>query len=104
MELKRRAKEVFYWKSATREVDFIVRSGLQIEEAIQVCWNLDHERTRKGETRALYSAMETFNLDKGIVITEDAEEMEEVGGKQIFFVPIWKWFLGEMVCKQECQR
>ena len=104
VELKRRAKEVFYWKSAAREVDFIVRSGLQIEEAIQVCWNLDHERTRKRETRALYSAMETFNLDKGIVITEDAEEMEEVGGKQIFFVPIWKWFLGEMVCKQECQR
>jgi len=28
------------------------------------------------------------------VITEDFEEMEEVSGKQIFFVPIWKWFLG----------
>jgi len=93
VELKRRAKEVFYWKSATGEVDFIVRTGLQIEEAIQVCWNLDSERTRKRETRALYSAMEAFNLDSGIVITEDMEDVEEVNGKQIFFVPIWKWFL-----------
>lgn len=93
VELKRRAKEVFYWKSAAREVDFIVRAGLQIEEAIQVCWNLDSERTRKRETRALYSAMEAFNLDSGIVITEDMEDVEEVNGKQIFFVPIWKWFL-----------
>ncbi|MCK5109342.1 MAG: ATP-binding protein [Methanosarcinales archaeon] len=93
VELKRRAKEVFYWKSAAREVDFVVRTGLRIEEAIQVCWNLDSERTRKRETRALYSAMEAFNLDSGIVITEDMEDVEEVNGKQIFFVPIWKWFL-----------
>ncbi len=93
VELKRRAKEVFYWKNATGEVDFIVRDGLQIEEAIQVCWNLDSEHTRKRETRALYSAMEAFNLDSGIVITEDMEDTEEVNGKQIFFVPIWKWFL-----------
>ena len=93
VELKRRAKEVFYWKSAAGEVDFIVRAGLQIEEAIQVCWNLDSEHTRKRETRALYSAMEAFNLDSGIVITEDMEDAEEVNGKQIFFVPIWKWFL-----------
>jgi len=93
VELKRRAKEVFYWKSAAGEVDFIVRTGLQIEETIQVCWNLDSERTRKRETRALYSAMEAFNLDSGIVITEDMEDAEEVNGKQIFFVPIWKWFL-----------
>lgn len=93
VELKRRAKEVFYWKSAAREVDFIVRTGLKIEEAIQVCWNLDSERTRKRETRALYSAMEAFNLDSGIVITEDMEDVEEMDGKQILFVPIWKWFL-----------
>jgi len=41
--------------------------------------------------------MEAFNLDSGIVITEDMEEVEEANGKQIFFVPIWKWFL----CRSE---
>lgn len=93
VELKRRKKEVFYWKSDAGEVDFIVKDGLQPEEAIQVCWNLEEERTRKREVKALYSAMEIFNLERGIVITEDMEDIEEADGKTIFFVPLWKWFL-----------
>jgi predicted AAA+ superfamily ATPase len=93
VELKRRKKEVYYWKSDAGEVDFIVKDGLQPEEAIQVCWNLEEERTRKREVKALYSAMEIFHLESGIVITEDTEDREEADGKTIFFVPLWKWFL-----------
>ena len=37
LELKRRNKEIYYWKSKKgKEVDFLIKKGLNIEEAIQV--------------------------------------------------------------------
>lgn len=93
IELKRRQEEVFYWKSNDGEVDFILKRGLKPAEAIQVCWNLDDESTRKREIKALLSALKEFDLDKGIVITEDTEATEDTGGKIILFIPIWKWLL-----------
>ncbi len=93
IELKRRGKEVFYWKSNEGEVDFILKHGLKPTEAIQVCWNLEDEGTRKREIKALQSALKEFNLDKGIVITEDTEVTEDTNGKKILFIPIWKWLL-----------
>lgn len=93
VELKRRKREVYYWKNNVGEVDFIIKEGLRPVEAIQVCWNLDEESTRKRETKALYSAMDEFDLDRGIIITEDTETVEEKDDKTIFFIPMWKWFL-----------
>lgn len=92
-ELKRRGKEVFYWKSKDGEVDFIVKEGFAPAEAIQVCWNPEEERTRKREIKALHGALEEFDLNEGIVITEDTEATEDIGGKKVLFMPIWKWLL-----------
>lgn len=92
-ELKRRGKEVFYWKGEDGEVDFVTKEGLKPAEAIQVCWNPEEERTRKRETKALYGAMKELKLNKGTVITEDTEATEDIDGKKIFFIPIWKWLL-----------
>jgi predicted AAA+ superfamily ATPase len=93
IELKRREKEVFYWKGNGGEVDFIVKEGLDVDEAIQVCWDPEDEHTRKRETKALYRAMEEFDLHRGIVVTEDYEMEEETAGRRIFFRPLWKWLL-----------
>ena len=95
VELKRHKQEVYYWKNNIGEVDFIVKEGLRPVETIQVCWNLDEERTKKREIRALCSAMKDLNLDRGIIITEDMQAVEEIDGKQIFFIPMWKWFLNQ---------
>ena len=97
VELKRHKQEVYYWKNNIGEVDFIVKDGLWPVEAIQVCWNLDDERTKKREVRALWSAMTEFDLNKGFIITEDTEGLEEIDGKQIYFIPMWKWFLNQKV-------
>ncbi|MCD4845979.1 MAG: DUF4143 domain-containing protein [Methanosarcinales archaeon] len=95
VELKRHKQEVYYWKNKIGEVDFIMKEGLRPVETIQVCWNLDEERTKKREIRALCSAMKDLNLDRGIIITEDTEAVEKIDGKQIFFIPMWKWFLNQ---------
>ncbi len=94
-ELKRHKQEIYYWKNNVNEVDFIVKEELRPVEAIQVCWNLDEERTKKREIRAICSAMKNLDLDRGIIITEDKEAVEETDGKKIYFIPMWKWFLNQ---------
>ena len=61
-----------------------MKEGFAPAEAIQVCWNLEEERTRKREIKALHGALEEFNLNEGIVITEDTEAAEDIGGKKYY--------------------
>ncbi len=93
IELKRRNKEIYYWKSNVGdEVDFVIKDNLNITELIQVCWN-PAEDVKKREIRGLTKAMSEFHLDKGIIITGDYESEEEINGKKISYIPVWKWLL-----------
>jgi len=100
MELRRRQSmnpdlEIYYWKSREgREVDFVVKKGLSVEELIQVCWDPSDDETKKREIRGLVKAMDGFGLKEGVVITEDFEGEERVGGRRIIYRPLWKWLLG----------
>ncbi len=97
LEIKRRSNEVYYWKSHDGyEVDFVVRSGQNITELIQVSWNVSDEATQKREERALWCAMEELEVDSGIILTEDYERSLEKSGKVISYLPIWKWFLASI--------
>ena len=94
LELLRRGKEVFFWKNKKQqEVDFVIKDGLKPINLIQVCWNVKNEKTKQRETESLLSAMEIFNLKKGLVITEDCEEIEKHNQKEIRYIPIWKWLI-----------
>ena len=48
----------------------------------------------KRESRSLIKALNIFNLDRGLIITEEDEGEEEIKGKQIAYIPLWKWLLG----------
>jgi len=37
--------------------------------------------------------MEEFGLREGLVLTEDYGGEEEVEGKRVRFVPLWRWLL-----------
>ena len=87
IELKRRAKEAYYWKNKG-EVDFIVKEKNQTLEAINVCYG---EEINERETKALKECKAEFKekLKSLTVITKYIEKEE--GG--IRFVPLWKWLL-----------
>lgn len=38
--------------------------------------------------------METFSMHEGLIITENHEDRETIEGKELRFVPLWKWLLG----------
>lgn len=99
LELKRRTYanpclEIYYWKSlAQEEVDFVVKEDAGVKELIQVCWDISDINTKKRETKALLKAMNEFNLDSGLIITEDFEAEETFGEKKIRYIPLWRWLL-----------
>jgi len=85
---------VFYWKSARgREVDFVVKEGLRITEAIQVCASLADPKTRQREFRSLREAAEALNVERLTVISGDEEGIEKTDRSDIAIVPLWKWLL-----------
>ncbi|MDP2754130.1 MAG: ATP-binding protein, partial [Nitrospirota bacterium] len=98
LELKRRGKDVYYWKSKG-EVDFLIREGLHVKELIQVCWSLEDEEKRSAEVKALVEAMREFDIKEGVVINEDIDDEEIVDGRKIVYMPLWKWMLEGFIKK-----
>lgn len=92
VELKRRGKDVFYFKGKS-ECDFLIRDGINITGAIQVCYSIGDMETRERELKGLIEAMMTYNLDEGLILTEDREENIEISGKHIMIKPVFKWLL-----------
>ena len=96
LELKRRNREVYYWKSTEgKETDFLVREGLVIIAAIQVSLDLSDPTTRDREIKGLAAAASNFPAARLVIITEDEEGDVNVDGVAIAIVPIWKWLLND---------
>jgi len=94
LELKRRNKETYYWKSKKgKEVDFLIKKGLNIEEAIQVSYNLNDKKTLDREIESLLIAKDEFKIEHLSIITEDEEMKKEIEGVKIKIIPLWKWLL-----------
>lgn len=91
IELKRKGKEVYYWKKIS-ECDFLVKEREKITDAIQVCYEVSKEN-KKREINGLVEAMDEFKLNEGLIITNDFEGEEVVEGKKIIYTPLWKWLL-----------
>ena len=89
-----RNKEIYYWRDKQqREVDFVLKSGLEIEQLIQVTYASGEEEIEVREKKALIKASEELNCDDMLVITWDYESEEEFKGRRIKFIPLWKWLL-----------
>ncbi len=94
LELERRNKEIYYWKSKKgKEVDFLIKKGLNIEEAIQVSYNLSDKKTLDREIESLLMAKDEFKIEHLSIITEDEEIEKETGNVKIKIIPLWKWLL-----------
>lgn len=94
LELKRRGRELYYYKTKTGfEVDILIRKGGGIEGLIQVTQGLSDETVRQREIKSLTSAMEELGLSEGLILTVDDEEKISLPDKLINVTPIYKWLL-----------
>ena len=95
LELRRREKELYYFKDERgREVDFVVVEDGIVSELIQVSYSLDEPETFEREVSALMSASEKLNCDSLTIINWERDDTIEVDGKRVRLVPLWKFLLG----------
>lgn len=93
IELKRKNKDVYYWKNVQHEeVDFVIKEN-KVKQLIQICYDISDFNTKKKEIKALIKASKELKCNNLYIITEDYEANEKYNGKQIKFVPLWKWLL-----------
>lgn len=93
LELRRREGEIYYIKEKNYEVDFALRVGRNIDELLQVCWDLSNPKTRKRELSSLISGAKELNTKKLVVITSNQRESLEIEGFHIEIVPFFEWCL-----------
>jgi hypothetical protein len=92
IELTRRGANIYYHINKN-ECDFIIKEGLNIIKAIQVCLNLDNPLTKKREIDGLIEALKEYKLKEGLILTFDKEEVLVLRDKKIIIKPVWKWLL-----------
>ncbi len=81
MQLKRIGAEIYFHKNGG-ECDFILKKGLGITSAIQVCYELNKDN-REREFKGLINALNTFNLTQGFIVTPTQKKEEVYSGKKI---------------------
>jgi predicted AAA+ superfamily ATPase len=92
LHLRRRTKNVFYYKTASdREVDFFIPG--KSEELIQVSTNISDAAVRERETRALWEAMEERQVRRALLLTTHETDAITHQGKTITIKPVLEWLL-----------
>jgi len=92
LTLLQQEKEVYYFKEHG-EVDFLARKGMSPESLIQVCMADEECTAWEREMRSLDDALQATELKRGLMITENREEIIPVKSGEIRAVPFWKWLL-----------
>ncbi|MCD6483631.1 MAG: ATP-binding protein [Candidatus Odinarchaeota archaeon] len=99
LELKRRNYAIFYLKIDNREIDFVVKKGLEIVDAINVCYDPSDTNTRDREVKSMLLGLRKLKLKKGKILTWEYEETIKINTKIIEFVPVYKWLLQQDALK-----
>ena len=85
-----REDQVFFFNRGDAEVDFYVPEA---ELAVQVCFSMKDDHTRKRELSAFSHLSSKLPCSRRVVVTYDEEYNEEYDGLQIEVVPAWKWMI-----------
>ena len=95
IEFFRRNLELYYFKGKN-ECDFIIKNGIRVKYAVQVCWELTSQNIKR-EISGLVEACKVLNLPSGIILTYNQEQQDEADGIKMSILPIWKWLLTDNI-------
>jgi len=95
VELLRRGYKLYYWRDDKREVDFILKKGLKVEELIQVTKEITEDNYGR-EVKNLAEVGKRLKAERLSVITWDDEGVIEEGEREVKVVPLWEWLLGKV--------
>lgn len=96
LELKRRLKdqEICYWRNkAGKEVDFVVKRGVEVNEAFQVVYDLSSAATENREVLGLISCIQELKPSTSLILTKNVSETRKIGASTIRFKPLIDWLI-----------
>ncbi|MCI0500149.1 MAG: ATP-binding protein [Epsilonproteobacteria bacterium] len=91
LELKRNNNEIYYYKSAKSECDFVISTKGKITNALQVTYDMSDVDTKEREIKGLLEACQNFGLRVATIVTYDSEDEFEAEGVKINLIPFYKW-------------
>lgn len=95
LQIYRNTKEVSFYKDEYSECDFIICEQGKPKQAIQVCYSMESDDTRKREVRGLVRACKALGLGEGTIITcQTTELVIEENGVRINVVSAPEYLLG----------
>jgi len=85
-------ENVFYYKTRNqKEVDFVLKEGIEIKELIQVVYDIADYNVKKREMGALIEASEELRCDNLTIITWDTKGEENIKNRKIKVIPLWQY-------------
>lgn len=87
--------DLYYYsgKKTGRECDFLIMKETSVISAIQVSSDIRNEKTKTREVNGLLDALTEHGLKKGYILTMDTFREEEVAGRHVIMLPVWKYML-----------
>lgn len=85
--------DVYYHKTDSYEVDFVVCHRATVVELVQVSYNISTEKTLHRETSALVKAGTSLKCDKLTLVTAFEERVLDVQEQVINVCAAYKWLL-----------
>jgi hypothetical protein len=90
-------ENMFYYKTRNeREVDFVLKKGVEISELVQVCYEARKSEVEQRELKALVEASNELNVKKLTILTWGEKRIIESSGKTVNVIPLWEWLIGEL--------
>lgn len=99
IELMRRHKplfcDIFYYKETSSQVDFVIAKDGNVQELIQVSYDISTEKARKREIRGLKNAAKKLKCNNLTLITFEEHETIEEDGYTVHVIPATEWLLNK---------
>lgn len=93
VELIRRGKNVYYYRTASEDVDFVLIKENRVCELIQVCYSISDPITHAREVSSLLSASKKLDCGKLTIVTFNEEKTVKQDENVVKVSPAWKWLL-----------
>lgn len=91
--LRRREEFYYYFTTSGKEVDFLIKEGLQAKQLIQVSYDMTNSKTREREVRSLLAASKELGCQDLVILTWSQKKTEIVEKKKIQIIPVWEWII-----------
>lgn len=97
LQLYRSTKEVLFYKDEYSECDFIISEQGTPKQAIQVCYSIESENTRKREVRGLVRACKALGLSEGTIVTYQGNLEDSIeDGVTMHSIPAIEYLLSNL--------